>query len=677
MGASGSPGWSGVRGRAAGAFARLDPALGERAAATLPPRDAAALRARVERRWLDAYEPLERLYGGATPLHALLDDLLGRVLEAAAQRCEALRELDHRREIVPDWYASQGMVGYVCYAHRFAGSLADVARRLDYLAELGVTYLHLMPLLRARAGPADGGYAVVDYRNVDPALGTNDDLRALAADLRQRRMSLCVDLVCNHTAREHEWARGAVAGERDYRDYYHLFADRDMPDRYEATLPEVFPDVAPGNFSWVGELDSWVWTTFYDYQWDLNYANPRVFAEMLDVMCHLANLGVEVLRLDAVPFLWKREGTNCQNQPEVHWLLQAFRALVGMAAPAVAFKAEAIVGPEELVKYLGAHDRHRPECEITYHNQLMVMGWSSLAARDVRLATHALSRMRTPPPHTTWATYVRCHDDIGWAVTDEDAAAVGLSGMAHRRFLADFYAGRFPFSFAEGALFQDNPETGDARTSGNAAALCGITQALRLGDEALLEQAVRRLLLLYGLAFGFGGTPLVYMGDELALGNDTSYLSDPSRAGDNRWLHRPVMDWAAASRRHDPATVEGRVFAGLQHLSAVRRELPALGAGGHTQVLWTDNPRVLAWRRLHPRAGVLLGLASFSDVAETCSSVLLQAAGLASCVDALAEDAPPLADDRLSLPPLGVRWLVEPEAQPSSGSSSRASELMQ
>ena len=370
-----------------------------------------------------------------------------------------LRDVDRRREVDPRWYQHQRMVGYVAYTDRFAGTLEKLSGRLDHLAELGVTYLHLMPLLKPREGANDGGYAVADYRAVDPRVGTMDDLAKLAAELRGRDMSLCVDLVLNHTAREHPWARGWLTGDPEYADFYHAYPDRTMPDAYEATVNDVFPDQAPGSFTWVDEAQAWVWTSFFPYQWDLNWDNPRVFAAVLETILWLANRGIEIFRLDAVPFMGKRLGTSCMNQPEVHDIVQAMHALTKIAAPAVVFKAEAIVAPDDLVAYLGGHHRYRPECELAYHNQLMVMLWSSLATKDARLAVQSLRRLRPIPAETSWATYVRCHDDIGWAVGDVDARAVGYDPFAHRDFLNAFYSGRFPLSFARGELFGENPRS--------------------------------------------------------------------------------------------------------------------------------------------------------------------------------------------------------------------------
>jgi amylosucrase len=571
----------------------------------------AAFAVRLERFFGELREPLVAVYGADPRFDAAWTALLEAIAAAAVARPEELRALDHEREITPDWLHREQAVGYVTYVDRFAETLAGVRARLPYLRELGVGYLHLMPLLRARPAPNDGGYAVADYGAVEPALGTMDDLRALAADLRAAGMALCVDVVLNHTAREHPWAGAAVAGDERMLAYYRTFPDRAEPDAYELTLPEVFPDTAPGNFTYVPELGRWVWTTFNAYQWDLDWSNPEVFVAMAGVVLDLAAAGVDVLRLDAVPFLWKRRGTDCQNEPEVHELLQALRAVVRIAVPGVAFKAEAIVSPRQLVAYLGAGRHEGKECDLAYHNVLMVLLWSALASRRVALMTHTLRAMPRVPPLAGWVTYVRCHDDIGWAITEEDAAAIGEDAYLHRRFLADFYAGAFPGSFARGARFQPDPRTGEARTSGAAASLAGLEQALESRDDAAVELAIRRLLLLYAIAFAHGGLPLIYMGDELGLRNDHGYESDAARADDNRWMHRPPMDWAAAERRHDPASVEGRLWAGLRRLVAARRATRAVHAQGRGEPVWTGNDHVFGLVREHAGERLLV-LASFS-----------------------------------------------------------------
>ncbi len=633
--------------------------VAEQVRSRLGAAEADAFLTRLDTLSADIAEPLRQLYSGVADAGELIAGLVLDALEAAATRPAELRLLDRRREIDPAWFQRSRMIGYVCYADRFAGSLPQISQHLDYLVELGVTYLHLMPLLRPREGENDGGYAVVDYAQVDPRVGTMADLQSLAADLHARDIALCVDLVLNHTAREHEWARKALAGEPGYQDMYLIYPDRTEPDAFERTVPEVFPDMAPGSFTQVPGL-GWVWTSFHEYQWDLNYANPAVFRAMLGTMFDLANRGVDVLRLDAVPFLAKRLGTDCQNQPEAHLLLQAFRALTRLAAPGLVLKAEAIVNPDMLAQYLGAHDRFRPECDLAYDNQLMVMLWSSLATRDVRLAAQALSRRRAAPAPTSWVTYVRCHDDIGWAVSDADAAAAGADGFAHRRFLADFYAGGFAGSFGRGALFQDNPVTGDARTSGMAASLCGIQAALETGDADGVSAGLRRLESMYAIVFSFGGIPLIYMGDELAQRSDPDWAADPAHQHDNRWMHRPRMDWDAAARRHDPGSLEGRAFASLRTLAAARRSLLALWAGGITEVLPTDNRSVLAYRRVHPRSAPFLSLTNFSDLTRGSDAGILARAGLHDPIHVHSSSGElTITAGQIELPPWSFVWLSD------------------
>ena len=522
----------------------------------------AAFLTRLERFFTELRDPLVALYGDDPRFPEQFRALLDAMAATSRGRDPQLRGLDHEREITPDWLQREQAIGYVCYVDRFAGTLAGVRERLPYLRELGVNYLHLMPLLAARPAPNDGGYAVADYGAVEPALGTMDDLRALAATLHEHGMALCVDIVLNHTAREHAWAR-------DKPEYFRTFPDRTEPDEYERTIPDVFPDIAPGSFSWVPELDRWVWTTFNDYQWDLDYTNPEVFVAMAQVVLDLANVGVDVLRLDAVPFLWKRKGTDCQNQPEVHQLLQALRAVGRIAAPAVAFKAEAIVSPEQLVTYLGTGRHEGKECDLAYNNVLMALLWSALASGRVTLMTHVLAGMPAVPPGAGWVTYVRCHDDIGWTITPEDAAAAGEDAHLHRRFLADFYAGEFPGSFARGARFQQDEATGEARTSGMAASLAGLESA---GDDELArELAIRRLLLLHAMVFAHGGLPLIYMGDELGLLNDP--LMGRARAPARRQpLDAPPAD-GLGRRRAPPRRGLGRGGA-VGRPAATRRRPP-------------------------------------------------------------------------------------------------------
>jgi amylosucrase len=402
-----------------------------------------------------------------------------------------------------------------------------------------------------------------------------------------------------------------------------------------------------------------VWTTFHSYQWDLNYANPDVLLEMLSTMLHLANAGVDVLRLDAVAFTWKRVGTNCQNQPEAHLIAQIYRALLAVAAPAVLLKAEAIVAPGDLLPYLGVHRLQRPECDLAYHNQLMVMMWSSLASGDASLASAAMQALPPTPASATWVNYVRCHDDIGWAVDDADARSVGLNGAAHRQFLARFYRNDFWESFADGVAFSSNPDVGDERTCGTAAALCGVGGALRSGDSAALDRAMRRLELLYGVMFGFPGIPLVYMGDEIALDNDRRYVDDPAKADDSRWIHRPAMSWPVADRRHLDGAVEARMFSTLRRLATARRAHPAMDAGGGLWIHRHTDPALFAWARLHPRHGRFYGIANFANRAATVPAEFLEWAGMVAPRLVLGADDVRLAGAEWTVAPYGLAWFVD------------------
>ncbi len=624
---------------------------------TLPPDVARSLRLRLERYSPQMRESLEAVYGEqAGTTYERLVELASR---AIAERPEDLRVLDEARLLSPDWLQQPRMVGYVCYTDRFAGTLAQIGDHLDYLESLGVTYLHLMPLLKPRPGENDGGYAVADYRSVREDLGTMDDLAALAARLRERGISLVVDLVLNHVTPEHEWAQRARAGEQKYRDYFLVFDDRTEPDAYERTLPEVFPDFAPGNFTWDEDLQAWVWTTFNSYQWDLNWANPDVLLEMADVICYLANQGVEVLRLDAIAFIWKRLGTSCQNEPEVHHITRVLRSLLRVVAPAVAFKAEAIVGPDDLVKYLGIGEHYGKVSDTAYHNALMVHLWSAIASRDTRLLQLALSRFPPKASTTTWATYVRCHDDIGWAISDADAAAAMVTGPGHRSFLSDFYSGEAPGSFAKGLVFQFNPETNDRRISGSMASLAGLEAALEAGDGLAVDAAIARIRLLFAAVMGFGGVPLIYMGDEIAMLNDYSYTDDPDHARDNRWVHRPTMDWEqVADTESDTWSPAARVLTAVRHLVQVRARTPQLHASVESQVLAAPDRRLLLVVRNHP-LGAMVQLSNVSETpVQIATAWLRDLVGSSRASELLSGFDYDLTPHQLTVQPYQVLWFV-------------------
>ncbi len=613
---------------------------------------------RLARSAPDLWPMLEAIYGHRDDYGDFRAALLKALKKGWKDRPADLKTLDLKRDLEPDWFQRPDMAGYVFYIDRFAGTLRGILDKLDYLEDLGITYVHLMPCLKPRPGDSDGGYSVMDYRQINPAYGTMDDFEAVSAALRARGISLCIDLVLNHTAKEHAWAKKAAKGEARYQDYYLMFDTPDVPRRYEETLVEVFPDNAPGNFTWYPDTGKWVWTTFNEHQWDLNWANPAVFLEIVEIMLFLANRGVDVLRLDAVAFMWKRMGTRCQSEPEVHMLLQALRACSRIASASVLHLEEAIVAPAEMLPYLGRGRHDGKEGNLAYHNSLMVQFWGALATRDTRLMTHVLgTHFPDRLTNATYATYIRCHDDIGWAITDEDAAAVGATGHGHRNFLSDFYEGGFPGTFAKGALFQVNEATGDKRISGSFASLAGLERAMEAGNAAGVEAAVQRILLGHALIAAYGGIPLIYMGDELALTNDYSYLDDPDHAHDSRWVHRPAMDWTVAEHRHDGASPGARVFWGTKAILARRKAVAALHGGVPVKVVSAGVDGVFAFLRMAP-TGSLLCLFNFTESWQRVPEAWVRGVGVTAMHDALSDHPVESFDGYLALPPYARVWLA-------------------
>lgn len=559
--------------------------------------------ARLDRYFPVVFRALHSLYGQRYDFFYHLEQVMLTAAEMFETRPDELKALDRLREQEPGWFQSEQMMGGVCYVDLFAGDLSGVRQRIPYFRELGLTYLHLMPLFRAPEHNSDGGYAISSYRDVDPKLGTTDDLRLLVQELREAGISLVLDFVFNHTSDEHPWARAAQAGDPDHEAFYLLFDDRTLPDQYEHHLREIFPEQAPGSFTYRPDMDKWVWTTFHNFQWDLNYANPAVFDAMLGEMLSIANLGVEILRLDAVAFIWKQMGTPCEGLPQVHTIIQAFNALVRIAAPAMLFKSEAIVHPSEVAKYIS-----REEAQLSYNPTLMALLWETLATREVQLLLRSMEKRFALPEGCAWVNYVRCHDDIGWTFADEDAWELGINGFDHRQFLNQFYTGNFPASFARGVPFNYNPITKDMRISGTCASLAGLEHALEENNAWYRELAIQRIELIHSVIISAGGIPLIYLGDEIGLLNDYGYLDDPNKAEDSRWVHRPRFDWERAGHRHDRDTDAGQIFERLLHLIHIRKQTPAL-RDGETHFFDSGNPHVLSYARNRE----ILILANFSE----------------------------------------------------------------
>lgn len=607
--------------------------------------------ARVEAHFEVLFQSLRQLYGGQYDFFYHLEACLESAADAWIARPAALRGLDHTREANRDWFQSERTLGGVCYVDLFAGNLAGIARRIPYFCELGLTYLHLMPLFLAPDGNNDGGYAVSDYRTVSRRLGSMEELADLASQLRANGISLVLDFVLNHTSDEHDWARRARAGDPDYQEFYYLFPDRSLPDAYDSHLREIFPDVRSGSFTYRTDLDCWVWTTFNSFQWDLNYRNPVVFNRMVGEMLFLANHGAEVLRFDALAFLWKEMGSSSESLPQAHVLIRAFNAVARIAAPALLFKSEAIVHPDQVIEYIGAD-----ECRLSYNPLLMALLWEALATRDVRLLRRSMQERLTIDPHCAWVNYVRSHDDIGWTFDDSTAAALGIDAAGHRQFLNAFYTGRFAGSFGRGLPFGENPRTGDARVSGTAASLAGLERAIEANDAEEIELSIRRILLLYGIVLSIGGIPLLYLGDEIGTLNDYSFRSDPAQAADSRWVHRSSTDWETVERRQKKDSVAGQVYGAFHHLIELRQGCAAF-AGPVAQIVDIDTDHVFAYVRSGAGERVLC-LANFTETEQQVAANELRLYGLSRTFQNLITGDEVVAQGDLSLQPYQAVWLL-------------------
>ena len=560
-------------------------------------------------RLADRRDELEWLYMELYDDRARLHELEQAMLDAWSARSMGLRQLDGLRAHDPDWFLSGNMLGMTMYTGLFAGDLAGLEKKLDYLSAQGITYLHLMPLLKMPHPDNDGGYAVEDFSRVDPALGTNADLERLTAAMRKRGMSLCLDFVLNHTADTHEWALRAKAGERDYIDRYICYDTPDVPREFERTVPDVFPQTAPGSFIWVEEMKKYVCSSFHPYQWDLNYRNPAVFNDMVSAMLRLANLGVEVLRIDATPYLWKELGTTCRNLPQVHTIMRMIRLVTETVCPGVILKGEVVMAPKELAPYFGTQEK--PECHLLYNSSTMCTQWSALASGDIRQLKHQLDDLHSLPPHCHFVNYLRCHDDIGWGLNEEFGKTIGQDPLLHKKYLYEFFEGSFPGSWARGERYNYDPATGDARTCGTTASLCGIEKGLSEGDGEQITLGIQRDLMMHAAVMCMAGFPMLSSGDEIGQLNGYDYHDNPDLAEDSRNLHRTPFSWDNAALRETPGTVQQRIWDGLRKLEQLRGAEPCFAPGAWVSTWDTHNDHVLALVRRR-QDETLVGLFNFS-----------------------------------------------------------------
>jgi amylosucrase len=545
------------------------------------------------------YTLFQSLYGHRDDFRVQLLKLVETMASGYIDRSPELERLDMDREQDHNWFLSQKWVGMALYTNGFADDLRGLLTKISYFQELGINMVHIMPILKCPIGNSDGGYAVSDFRNIDERVGNLEDIRRISEEFRRHGILLTLDIVLNHTSDEHEWAQKAMAGNKRFQDYYYIFDSREIPDMFEQNMPEIFPEAAPGNFTWNGQMQKWVMTVFHNYQWDLNYSNPEVLIEILDILLFWANQGTDVLRLDAVAFLWKKIGSICQNERNAHLILQLLKDCCQVTAPGVLFIAEAIVAPVEITKYFGEDAVAAKECEIAYNATLMALLWDGIATHNTKLLYQGIKNLPTKLERATWLNYVRCHDDIGFGFDDRDVAAAGYDPRAHRPFLVEYFTGGYDGT-ARGLPFMRNEATGDARICGSLSSLVGLESAIEAGDQTAVDQAIARILLLHSIILSFGGIPLIYNGDALAVLNDYTFREDPSKMHDNRWVHRPKIDWQAADARNHQGTPQHAVFHAMKKMIAIRKEIAAFADFDNRELLPIGNEHLLCYYRTDP-----------------------------------------------------------------------------
>ena len=626
---------------------------------SLTKKDAATFNKRLKAHFPRLFKNYTYVYGHQYDCYFHLQKLIEILRDGLKSRKPSLKKLDNEKLKSPLWYRDQQQVGMACYVDLMGPTLNDLHDKIPYFKALGVTYVHLMPLYDAPKGESDGGYAVSDYRKVNPSLGTVKDLEKLASALQKEGINLVLDFVFNHTSDEHAWAKAALSGNKQYQNYYYLFDDRTIPVQYEQTLREIFPQVRRGSFTYNEQIEKWVWTTFNSFQWDLNYSNPEVFNAIASEMLFLANVGSAALRLDALAFIWKELGTDCENQEKAHVLIQAFNCCLQIVAPAVVFKSEAIVHPDEVVKYID-----KDECQLSYNPLLMALLWDSLATRKTHLLTQSMKKSFAISDECTWVNYVRCHDDIGWTFDDAVANELGINPFDHRYFLNQFYTGRFEGSFANGVPFAENPSNGDCRVCGSLASLCGLEGTLQSNDAQGIEEAVKRMLLLYGITFSIGGIPLLYSSDEIGKLNDYSYRFDESKKHDDRWVNRISVnndDAALALGQTAPTSpaemASLRVFTGLQKMIEIRKQYAIFGQA-QTHILDADNQHCFVFMRENTKGEKLLVVCNFSEHEQQLPRSLLTTVCFTSSVDLLSGVNVKMEAAPLVLAPFQQLWLL-------------------
>ena len=457
------------------------------------------------------YDELKWLYIELYNNEFTFSRLCDNMEKAYSKRSADLKKLDKVREEDKQWYKSPDMVGTMIYADDFADTLSGVQKKLGFVQKLNINMLHLMPFLDSPKAASDNGKAVSNYKKIRSDLGKMEDLKSLAQACHRKNICICSDFIMNHTSSSHIWAKKAQNGEGEYMSRYFFYDNPDIPNSYDLTVPQVYPATAPGNFTYIPEIDHFVMTTFYPYEWDLNYSNPKVFNEMVNNLLFLANQGIDMFKLKDISYIWKEIGTNCRNLKQVHTIIRMLRIITEVVCPGVLLMGDAEGSLEDIVSYFGTEDK--PECHLVIDKDASDTIWHTMATGNCKLIKRRLDKVNTVSKDNIFVNYLRSFDPIDWRLDYDILKEDEIDPAAHRKYLNDFFTGKITEGIAYGEIVNDDPIVMEDKLEGSVMALCGLKTVSASLDDSSIETAIRKIILLYAYLMMEAGIPWVHCAD--------------------------------------------------------------------------------------------------------------------------------------------------------------------